>query len=174
MNQVDTAASPELSPLPPTAGTTGGGYHVSNREFDWTLFNPHVVVACVMSATQVADEVSHEIVSGVGIWSVTDITKASDSGALDAGEEHFRDVAAQDSMAAVVVEIGGADQLPEDFLSRVESKWTDLAEATGVEAVAYVADGISRLAISNKNKASGVDTDAFTDRQQAVEWASNY
>ncbi len=127
-----------------------------------------------MQAERIVDGITYESEDGVGIWSVDDITTAMESGTLEAGEEHFREVASQPSMTAVVVEVGGADQLSKEVMDHVNEQWTALAEATGIDATAYVADGIGGLAVSNKNEADGVATDGFTDRESAVEWAKQF
>ncbi|WP_336327813.1 hypothetical protein [Halovenus sp. HT40] len=123
---------------------------------------------------QVSEQVTYEQADGVGIWSIEDMPKALESGELEKGEEHFRDVAAQDSMAASVVEVGNAESLSKDVLDHINEQWTALGEETGLDATAYVADGIGRLAISNKNEAEGMETKGFKDREAALEWASEF
>lgn len=125
-------------------------------------------------AEQVSGQVSYETAGDVGIWLVDDMSAALDSGELEKGEEHFREVAGQDSMDAAVVVVGNAENLSKEALTHVNQQWTQLGEATGIAATAYVADGIGRLAISNKNEAEGMETKGFKDREEAIEWAKGF
>lgn len=125
-------------------------------------------------AEQISGEVSYETAGDVGIWIVDDMPAALESGELESGEEHFREVASQDSMSAAVVVVGNADNLSKGVLNHVNEQWTALGEATGIDATAYVADGLSRLAISNKNEAEGMETKGFKDREKAIEWAKQF
>jgi hypothetical protein len=125
-------------------------------------------------AEQISGEVSYETAGDVGIWSIDDMPAALESGELEKGEEHFRKVASQDSMSAVVVVVGNAESLSKDVLNHVNEQWTALGEATGIDATAYVADGLGRLAISNKNEADGMETKGFKEREKAIEWAKQF
>jgi len=118
--------------------------------------------------------VSYEERDGVGIWTVDDMAAALESGDLAEGEEHFREVAGRPSMNAVVVVVGNAGAVSRAELAHVNEQWTHLAEATGIDATAYVADGVARLAISQKNEAEGTETRGFEDVDAAVEWASGF
>jgi hypothetical protein len=123
---------------------------------------------------RVSNQVTYEQMGDVGIWSIEDMPKALESGELDKGEEHFREVASQESMTASVIEVGNADSLDKEVLDHINEQWTALGEATNIDAVAYVADGIGRLAISNKNEAEDVETKGFKDRESALNWASDF
>lgn len=125
-------------------------------------------------AEQISREVTYETAGDVGIWIIDDMPAALESGELEKGEEHFKEVASQDSMSAVVVEVGNADDLSREVLNHVNEQWTALGEMTGIDATAYVADGLGRLAISNKNEAEGMETQGFKERQKAVEWAQQF
>jgi hypothetical protein len=127
-----------------------------------------------MVSQQLSDQVSYETAGDIGIWTVDDMETALESGELEPGEEHFRKEAGRDSMNAAVVVVGGAENLSKDALEHVSDQWTALAEQTGIDATAYVADGLGRLAISNKNEAEGMDTKGFKDRDSALDWARTY
>jgi hypothetical protein len=124
--------------------------------------------------TQLSEQVTYEEIDGIGVWSVEDMPAALESGELEPGEEHFRETASDPSMTAVVVEVGNAGSLPREALAHVNEEWTELAEETGIDATAYVADGLSRLAISNKNEAEGMETKGFESRDRALEWTREF
>lgn len=123
---------------------------------------------------QLSQQVTHHVDDGIGVWSIDDMNEALESGELEDGEDHFVEVAGQESMNAVIVEVGGADDLSTEALEHVNDKWTELGEKTGIDATAYVAEGLGRLAISNKNEAEGMDTKGFSDYESAKEWAEEY
>ena len=95
-----------------------------------------------MVSQQLSDQVSYETAGDIGIWTVDDMETALESGELEPGEEHFRKEAGRDSMNAAVVVVGGAENLSKDALEHVSDQWTALAEQTGIDATAYVADGL--------------------------------
>lgn len=118
--------------------------------------------------------VSYEQHGDVGVWTIDDMAAALDSGDLEDGEKHFREVAGQPSMSAAVVVVGNAENISEEELAHVNERWTQLAEATGIDATAYVADGVARFAISQKNEADGIETRGFEELDAAVEWAARF
>lgn len=107
-----------------------------------------------------------------GIWTVTDLNEALESGELAQAETHFEDHASDDAMDGCVVVIEETESLASETLSHINDQWTALAEQTGITRTAYVADGIARLAIANKNEAEGMEAKGFTDRETAIEWAA--
>lgn len=123
---------------------------------------------------RLSEQVTYEEVDGIGVWSVDDMPEALESGELEPGEEHFRETASDPSMTAVVVEVGNAGNLPKEALAHVNEEWTQLAEETGIDGTAYVAEGLGRLAISNKNEAEGTETKGFDSREPALEWAREF
>lgn len=124
-----------------------------------------------MSAS-VNDQIDYETANGVGIWTVNDLNTALSSGALEDGEGHFRDHASDPSMSGCVVCIEETDGVTGETLGHVNDQWTALADETGMERVAYVADGVTRLAIANKNEARTADVRSFEERDDAVAWAA--
>ena len=126
------------------------------------------------TTTRISEQVSYEEVGGIGVWSVDDMPAALEAGELEPGEEHFRETASDPSMTAVVVEVGNAESLPREALEHINEEWTRLGEETGIDATAYVADGITRLAISNKNEAEGMEAKGFESRESAIEWAQGF
>jgi len=59
-----------------------------------------------------------------------------------------------------------------ETLGHVNDQWTELGEATNMERTDYVADGIARLAIANKNEAEGMEARGFEELDDAVDWAA--
>jgi hypothetical protein len=76
-------------------------------------------------------------------------------------------------MSACVVVIENTESVGNETLAHVNDQWTELGEATGMERTGYVADGIARLAIANKNEAEGMDARGFEEVDDAVEWAAD-
>jgi|APHM01.1.fsa_nt_gi hypothetical protein len=120
----------------------------------------------------VNSQIDYETVNGVGIWTVDDLNAALESGTLEDGEQHFRDHASGPSMSGCVVCIEKTDGVTGETLGHVNDQWTTLAEETGIDRVAYVADGLTRLAVANKNEASTADIRSFEERDDAVAWAA--
>lgn len=119
----------------------------------------------------VTTNVDYERAGDVGVWSVVDLDAALASGELDEAEHHFEQHAGDASMDGCVVVLAQTDSLSSETLEHVNDQWTALAEQTGITRTAYVADGIARLAVANKNEAEGMEAKAFTKQTAAVEWA---
>lgn len=122
---------------------------------------------------QVSRQVQYEERDGVGVWTVADLNRAIETGQLEDGEEHFREIAGRPSMSACVVVIEETAELDPGTLEHVQEQWTELAESTGIDATAYVSDGLVKLAVSQKNQAD-IDTAGFNDVDEAVKWATAY
>lgn len=122
----------------------------------------------VTDVERLSDFVVYGKYNGVDVWDIENMSEAMETGELDDGEEHFNRVASQDDVESVIVIVGGED-LGKGVLEHVASQWTQLAEETGINATAYVADGMSRLAISQKNQAD-IATKGFKDLDSAVDW----
>lgn len=125
-------------------------------------------------AESITEMVDYEERDGVGMWLIEDMPAALETGDLQEAEEHFLEVAGQPSMTSVVVEVGNAGNLSTEALEHVNDQWTELGEATEIDATAYVADGLSRLAISQKNEAEGMETRGFEDLDEGLEWAKQF
>lgn len=123
--------------------------------------------------SRVTTQIRYERNDRVGVWTVQDLNEVLESGEIEQGERHFRDHAGDPSMSGCVVCIEETDGVGSEALSHVNDQWTTLAEETDVDRVAYVADGITRLAIANKNEASTAEVRAFDDRTAAVDWAAD-
>jgi hypothetical protein len=121
---------------------------------------------------QIAEGLEYEKRDGVGIWKVESLAEALESGALEAGEDHFREHAGHPEMSGTVVEMGDAETGGSDILDHVAEEWTALAEETNIERTAYVADGLARMAVAQKNEADNHTSKGFTNLEEAVEWAS--
>lgn len=119
------------------------------------------------------EHVSYEQDGTVGIWKITDLNEALQSGALEDAEAHFRETVESESMRGTVVEIGNADSLDPEVLEHVGEEWTRIGEETCIEATAYVADGIAKLAVANKNE-SDIEKKGFRTIDDAVEWAESF
>ncbi|MFB6194040.1 MAG: hypothetical protein ABEI75_03150 [Halobaculum sp.] len=122
-------------------------------------------------AQRVTEHVRYERDGSVGVWTVENLGALVGTEELETAETHFRDHAS--GMAGCVVQVESDDKLGGDVLEHVNEQWTALAEETGIDRVAYVADGLARLALSNKNEANGASTRGFEDRDDALSWAAD-
>jgi len=118
--------------------------------------------------------VAYERRGDIGIWMIEDMDTALEQGELEAAEEHFIEVASAPEMRAVVVEVGNSEDLSREVMSHIGDKWTQLGEETDLDGTAYVADGLSRLAISGKNEAEGMKAKGFNEMEPAIEWAREF
>ena len=71
---------------------------------------------------------------------------------METVEQHYVETASDSEMESVVVTIGGVENMDTEVLDHVEEKWTDVAEQSGVDYTAYVADGIARLSTARRTK----------------------
>ncbi|WP_252718757.1 hypothetical protein, partial [Haloarcula sp. CBA1122] len=124
-----------------------------------------------LMATSVSEYVDYEEDDGVGIWKIEDLPAAIEAGDMEKAEQHYVETASDPEMESVVVTIGGVEEMDSKVLDHVEDNWTDVAEQSDVDFTAYVADGIARLSISQKNEADNVLTKGFKEFEPALEWA---
>jgi LDH2 family malate/lactate/ureidoglycolate dehydrogenase len=122
-------------------------------------------------ATSITSSIEYENRDGVGIWRIDDLAATLESGELDEAEAHFREHAGDEAMTGCVIVLDGTESVGSDVLEHVNEQWTALGEETGIGRTAYVAPGIARLAIANKNEAREMDAKGFTDVDAAVDWA---
>jgi hypothetical protein len=108
---------------------------------------------------------------GIGIWKIDSLAEALESGALEEGEQHFREHAGQPDMNGCVVQIDDAETGGSDTLEHVAEEWTALGEETGIDRTAYVTEGLARMAIAQKNDAEGHAAKGFTDLEEGLAWA---
>ncbi|RXK47800.1 hypothetical protein [Halorientalis pallida] len=117
------------------------------------------------------DGLNYEERVGIGIWKFDSLAEALESGALAEGEAHFREHAGEPEMDACVVQIGDAETGGSEALEHVAEESTELGEATGISRIAYVTDGLARMAIAQKNDAADHTANGFTDLEDGLEWA---
>lgn len=127
-----------------------------------------------MMSQSVSEYVEYEEQDGVGIWYIEDMPAAVESGDMEQAEQHYVETASDPDMHSVVVEIGNVENTSREILDHVNENWTEVSEESGVETTAYVADGLSRLAISQNNEAGSVTTKGFEDFDAALEWAQEH
>ncbi|MFB9813813.1 hypothetical protein [Haloarcula sebkhae] len=124
-----------------------------------------------MMAQSISEFVEYEEQDGVGIWYIEDMPAAVESGDMEQAEQHYVETASDPDMYSVIVEIGNVENANREVLEHVNKNWTEVSEESGVKTTAYVADGLSRLAISQNNEAKSVTTKGFEDFDDALEWA---
>lgn len=108
---------------------------------------------------------------GIGIWKIDSLAETLESGALEEGEEHFREHAGQPDMNACIIQIGDAETGGSDTLGHVAEEWTALANETDIDRTAYVTEGLARMAIAQKNDAANHTAKGFTDLEEGLAWA---
>jgi hypothetical protein len=117
--------------------------------------------------------VEYEERNGVGVWTVTDFAASLETGELEEGEAHYRDVASKDRMDATVVVIENADQVGTgmgDTLDHINQQWSQLADEVNIDRLAYVADGLMASVVKS-NIDADVDTESFKSLDEALDWA---
>jgi hypothetical protein len=109
----------------------------------------------------------------VGIWIISDFAAYFESGEIEHGEEHYREVASEDRMDGTVVVMENAKQLGADIrdsLDHINEEWSKLGDEVDVDRVGYVADGMMATAVQT-NLEADVETDSFDSIDDAVTWA---
>jgi hypothetical protein len=126
-----------------------------------------------MVQTGELETVTYERHGDVGVWTVTDFAAFFDSPEMDAGEEHFRETASAPDMTGAVVAVENATDLGaqmRETLDHVNEQWSELADAVGVDRVAYVGEGMTGTAVEANIEAEA-ETESFTDVEEAIAWA---
>jgi len=126
-----------------------------------------------MASAAQFEHLEYEEYGDVGVWIIEDFAAYFESDEIERGEQHYREVASDDRMDATVVVINNADELGSaisDSLDHINEEWSALAEAVGVDRVAYVADGMMASAV-RANLEADVETDSFETVEEAVAWA---
>jgi hypothetical protein len=120
----------------------------------------------------ISERIRYENHGGVGVWTVDDLAATLESGDLEDGEEHFREVAGDPGMTGAVVVLENSEDIGDETLGHVSEQWTELGEATGIERIAYVSEGLARLAVSGQTQADGMETRGFESVGAALEWTA--
>jgi hypothetical protein len=119
------------------------------------------------------EHLSYEEHGDVGVWIIEDFGAYFESGEMEGGEAHYREVASEDRMDGTVVVMENAADLGSDVrdsLDHINEEWSKLGDAVGIDRVGYVADGIMASAVE-ANLEADVETDSFDSIDGAVEWA---
>jgi hypothetical protein len=109
----------------------------------------------------------------VGIWTLENFGEYFQSGEIEKGESHYREVASADRMEGTVIVIEDAQDLGAEIresLDHINEEWSRLADEVGVDRVAYVAGGMMASAVKAKVDADA-EQDSFDAIDEAVEWA---
>ena len=119
------------------------------------------------------EHIEYERRGDVGIWRTTDFAALFDSGEVATAEQHYREEASDDAMAATIVVIEGADELGADLrdtLDHINDQWSQLADEVDVDRVAYVAEGLMSWTVQSKIE-SEAEAGSFDSVDEALEWA---
>ena len=119
------------------------------------------------------DHMEYEERNDVGIWLITDFGAYFESGEIEQGEQHYREVASEDRMDGTVVVMENAESLGSEIrnsLDHINEEWSKLGDEVGIDRIAYVAGGMMGSAVE-ANLEADVETESFDDLDEAVEWA---
>lgn len=92
---------------------------------------------------------------------------------LSDAETHYSDEANRDETTASVVVFDSADTPGSRMQDHITEAWSQLAQSVGgIERTAYVADGITAMAVKSNVSAPGTELESFESLDEAVQWAS--
>lgn len=126
-----------------------------------------------MASTTDMEYVEYENHGGVGVWTISDFAAYFDSDEIERGEAHYRERASDNAMDATVVVIQNASELGSEIrnsLDHINEEWSALADAVGIDRLAYVADGMMASTVKMKIEAD-VAVESFDSVEEAVDWA---
>jgi hypothetical protein len=105
----------------------------------------------------------------VGVWSLQGWDGWDDE-ELESLSNHYRERASEGDIAATVAIFDEKTSLPAETQAYMASEWSDNVEYAGVQRVAFVAEGITGMAVKSQ-----LDVDAevedFDSLDAALEWA---
>ncbi|WP_276301704.1 hypothetical protein [Halorussus lipolyticus] len=113
---------------------------------------------------------SYERDDNVGVWTIHDWEALFDEGLQDA-EKHYSETANQDEITATIIEFGHVDSLGAEMQDHMTDAWSQLAQTVELERTAYVADGITALAVKSNVEAPNTELETFESLDSALEWA---
>lgn len=117
-----------------------------------------------------AHEWGFEKRGSVGIWHFQGWNGWDDE-ELESLSDHYRDRASESDIAATVAIFGEETTLPAETQEYMASEWSDNVNYAGVQRVAFVAEGITGMAVKSQ-----LDTEAevedFDTLDAAFEWVT--
>jgi L-alanine-DL-glutamate epimerase-like enolase superfamily enzyme len=123
-----------------------------------------------MSQTETGKWWSYEQEGNVGIWTIEDFENLF-AKELDEAESHYAETASRDEITATLVVFDEVGHLGSETQDHMTDAWSELAQAVDVERTAYVADGITALAVKSNVTAPNKELEAFESVDDALDWA---
>ena len=114
---------------------------------------------------------SYERQGNVGVWTIADWGALFEE-ELDDAEEHYSETANQDDITATIIDFEAVDSLGVEMQDHMTDAWSQLAQAVELEKTAYVADGITAMAVKSNVEAPTTELATFESMDSALEWAS--
>jgi len=106
----------------------------------------------------------------VGVWTLTDWDRLFEEEISEA-EQHYGQTASEPSLTASVVVFDEVGTLDAEMQEYITDAWSELAQSVDVDRIAYVADGITALAVKSNVEAPDTEIDSFESEGAAVAWA---
>lgn len=118
------------------------------------------------------ETLSHERRGGVAVFVIDDWEQHFNE-EIDQGEAFFQEEMTDPSVTATVVAFEDIQSLGSEMQSHMSDAWSELASAAPVDRIAYVADGITAMAVQANVDGGESTVESFEDIDTAVEWAQN-
>jgi len=116
------------------------------------------------------ETLTHETRGSVAVFEVDDWERHF-AEEIDEGEALFAEEMAKSGVTGAVVGFEEIQSLGSEMQSRMSDAWSDLASGAPVDRVAYVADGITAMAVQANVDGGESTVDSFEDLDAAVTWA---
>lgn len=113
---------------------------------------------------------NHERQGNVAVFEIEDWEQLF-ANEIEEAEKQYGEVASDPEITATVVAFDSVDSLSGEMQEHITEVWSQLAQAVDIEKGAYVADGITAMAVESNVTAPGVDIDSFASLDDAVSWA---
>lgn len=121
--------------------------------------------------TQSGEWWSYREEENVGIWTIEDWGKLFEE-EIAAAEQHFGETANRPDITASLVVFDDVDALSSEMQEHITEVWSQLAQSVDLERTAYVADGITAMAVRSNVEAPDTELSSFESIDEALEWAS--
>jgi hypothetical protein len=116
-----------------------------------------------------AHEWEFEKRGNVGVWDFQGWDGWDDE-ELESLSDHYRERASESDIVATVAIFGEKTSLPAETQEYMASEWSDNVHYAGVRRVAFVADGITGMAVKSQLDIEA-EAEDFDTLDAAVEWA---
>ncbi len=116
------------------------------------------------------ETLSHETRGSVAVFEVNDWEQHFNE-EIDQGEALYDEAVGDPEITGTVVAFEEIQSLGSEMQSHLSDAWSGLASAAPVDRIAYVADGITAMAVQANVDGGESAVESFEDLDAAVEWA---